>query len=70
MTHYEGADAWRNHFSVNAGDLLQVQRSFGSEEVFRAALRKCLMRKSRSERINERTVLAVLQDMTDEEKKS
>jgi len=63
---YEGRDAWRNHFTVNAADLLSIQREFGSEEVFRAALRRCLD-KSRSDRVNERTVLAVLQELTPEE---
>ena len=59
---YTGKDAWRNHFSANAADILQLQRVFAGESVFKTALMMCLNR-GKGERINERTVCAVLSEM-------
>lgn len=55
----DARDRWRAHFSINAADLLQVQRVFAGEEVFTRLLRACLKR-GKAERINEATVQAVL----------
>ena len=54
-------DAWRQHFSREAGDLLQIIRWAEqlTPEEFRALL-LCCFRRSRASRINERTVLRVL----------
>lgn len=68
-TLWTGRDAWRNGFSVNAADLLQIQRHFAGEETFAVALRCCMklwaMRGGRSERINSKTVEQVLDFMTE-----
>ena len=62
---------WRQHFSANAGDLLQVQRVFAGEDVFKALLMACLKRARRtSSKINERTVLAVLSEQKEEGQQS
>lgn len=63
-TIWTGRDAWRNGFTANAADLLQIQRHFAGEETFQAILRGTMrlwaMRGARSERINSRTVEQVL----------
>lgn len=61
-------DNWRTHFTRNAGDLLQVQRAFAGEEVFKRLLLACFKRRpaaSEASKINERTVLAVLAEDTE-----
>jgi hypothetical protein len=60
-------NAWRQHFSQSAADLLQIQRAFAGEDVFKRLLMACFRRqRARSMKINERTVLAVLQADTKE----
>ena len=54
---------WRRHFSRSAGDILQLQRVFAGEEVFKVLLMACLKRGRKSEKLNERTVCAVLMEM-------
>lgn len=51
---------WRRHFSQPAADLLQIQRAFAGEDVFKRLLMACFQRRPHAVRINERTVLAVL----------
>jgi hypothetical protein len=63
-------DMWKEHFSKNAADLLQVQRQFAGEDVFQRLLFACFKRRMRSMKINERTVLAVLDADTEEQKRA
>jgi hypothetical protein len=56
---------WRDHFSVNAGDLLALQAAFLGSDWLKLALMRCF-KHSRSDKINERTVIAVLQEMDEE----
>ena len=67
--HWTGADAWRNGFSVNAADLLQLYRVFApmSDDEFKHALVECAKR-SRGRQTNERTVGQVLQAINDARK--
>jgi len=44
-TNWTGRDAWRNLFSVAAGDVLEIQRVFAGEEIFETALVDCVRAK-------------------------
>lgn len=66
---YTGCDAWRNGFSVNAADLLQIVLVFSTwtHDDFMRALVLCAKR-ARGERVKVSTVervLQIMQPMTD-----
>ncbi len=64
---FEGAEAWRNGFSRNAADLLQIIRTFSTwtDVDFKQALVKCAKR-ARGERVKVSTVEQVLLEMQPE----
>lgn len=55
---------WREHFSQNAGDLLALQAAFLGTDWLKDALLRCF-RRSRADKINERTVMAVLDELSE-----
>jgi hypothetical protein len=64
---WTGVHAWRNHFSVNAADLLHIQRQFALDEAtFALALKRCFQY-SRADVINQRTVERVLDELIRED---
>lgn len=67
MTTYQGADAWRNGFTVNAADLLQIVRwaAQWNDETFKQVL-VVVARRTRGTRTNCRTVENVLQMLSRE----
>ncbi len=61
------ATAWRQHFSKPAGDLLALQAAFLGPAWLKDALLRCFTRSKGDRKINERTVCAVLEEMTKDE---
>lgn len=59
------SQAWRQHFSKPAGDLLQICACLAGFDMKEILLR-CFKRSRRGQRINEPTVCAVLQELSDE----
>jgi hypothetical protein len=55
--------SWREHFSVNAGDLIQIHRAFCGPEIAQRIMMECFKSRPRSGRINETTVCAVLHEL-------
>lgn len=57
--------SWREHFSVNAGDLIQLHRAICGPEIAQRIMLECFKRtaRRRSAKINESTVCAVLHDL-------
>lgn len=54
---------WRDHFSTNAGDLIAIHQWLGGDALAQRILLEAFKRRPRSERINEATVCAVLDDL-------
>jgi hypothetical protein len=63
MATVDRRDAWREHFSVNAGDLVQLHRWICGDSIAQQIMLECFRRSPRSGKINESTVLNVLHDM-------
>jgi hypothetical protein len=61
------SQAWRQHFSKPAADILSVAACLAGFDL-QAVLLRCFKR-SRANRINEPTVLAVLQEISDEQER-
>lgn len=61
----EAGSAWRQHFSRPAADLLQICACLAGFDM-KDILLRCFKRSRRGHRINEPTVLAVLQEISDE----
>jgi len=61
-------DGWRTHFSNNAQDLIQIQRAFAGEAIFKQILMACFMATAsrNSTKINVTTVENVLDAMPNE----
>lgn len=57
---------WSDHFSTVAADLIRLHLAFVGPEIGQRIMLRCF-RRSKSDRINEATVIAVLQEMTDED---
>ena len=57
------ATAWREHFSRNAADLIQIHRVFCGQSIAHRIMMECFKRSKRAQRINEATVCAVLSDL-------
>lgn len=60
--------AWRQHFSVNAADLLQIYHWFGGvplKELLMECFKRQARRRATSQKINETTVQKVLQQVND-----
>jgi hypothetical protein len=60
------ANAWRQHFSKPAADLIQIVSCLGGYDLQQILLR-CFRKSRRGLKVNEPTVLQVLQEMKDEE---
>ena len=61
-------EPWRTHFSNNAQDLIQIQRAFVGEKIFKQILMACFMATAsrNSTKINVTTVENVLDAMTNQ----
>jgi hypothetical protein len=59
------AQSWRQHFSKPAGDILQIAACLAGFDM-KDILLRCFKRSRRGQKINEPTVLAVLQEIADE----
>jgi hypothetical protein len=60
------SQSWRQHFSKPAGDLIQLTAALAGFDLTDVLLR-CFKRSRRSQKINEPTVLEVLQEISDEQ---
>jgi len=52
--------AWRRHFSIDAADLIQIHRAFCGPAIAQRIMLDCFKRRPGSDKINIRTVYAVL----------
>lgn len=55
-------EAWREHFTINAGDCLAAA-CWGNPALLQEAMLRCFKRRPRSTKINEHTVCAVLSEL-------
>ena len=55
--------SWREHFSTNAGDLIQIHRAFCGPEIAKRIMMECFKRRPKSGKINETTVCNVLHEL-------
>jgi hypothetical protein len=61
----DASQSWRQHFSRPAADILQIAACLAGFDM-KDILLRCFKRSRRGQKVNEPTVLAVLQEIADE----